>query len=129
MTVFGFLTEGALQTDPDVIWEHYRKTRRTTDLLSSLPFDVLVAAVALSGLELGEDNIHLPLALGVARLPKILRAPQILPYLRTLVKQLEENTRLNMTGIYLAQLLFGVFIVSHWAACAFYAVARFKVSG
>ena len=34
---------------------------------------------------------------------------------------------MNMTGIYLAQLIFGVFVVSHWAACSFYGVARFKV--
>jgi CRP-like cAMP-binding protein len=120
------------------------------DLAGSIPYDAVAAAVCLlawspttvPGLEGEEDSgsgsstsgggalasIRLSLLLALLRLPKLLHCSKVTPLVRSLTQALYERFphSINMTVLHLLQLLGGVLLVSHWAGCGFFALARYK---
>ena len=100
------------------------------ECIAAFPYDIFVLAIYLIRIKsrsfgLGNDWA---LFMALARLPKILRITKLFNLTRTLTVSLSDRfpRALNITVVHLAQLLIGVALVSHWAACGFFSLARFK---
>ncbi|KAH8069970.1 cyclic nucleotide-gated ion channel [Aureococcus anophagefferens] len=101
---FGFMHQGILELEKKTIWRHHVESKRLTfDLLTCAPYEIFALFV--------EDPALRPLIVAFARLPKAARA--------------YTGNRLGT----LFRLLGAVVLVSHWAALAFYTIARYHHVG
>ena len=116
---FALVIEGDLITKRGTIKRHYIKTRLKADVLSSLPLDVLVYLIV------GQQHADVALILAFLRLPKLSRLGRLPQVLHDIYRNLED-TSLSLAPIRLTEFLFGVILVAHWAACGFFALARWK---
>jgi CRP-like cAMP-binding protein len=121
---FGVEKEGKLITDGDQIRQSYLKGGFRRDLIASFPFEIILLLLRLGGADLGD---HWPVVMACTRLPKVYRTSKLLELGRQLKISLAERfPQLPQTAMFLFQLLSGVVLVSHWAACGFITFARFK---
>ncbi|KAH8060742.1 cyclic nucleotide-gated ion channel [Aureococcus anophagefferens] len=102
---FGFMHQGILELEKKTIWRHHVESKRLTfDLLTCAPYEIFALFV--------EDPALRPLIVAFARLPKA-------------AARAYTGNRLGT----LFRLLGAVVLVSHWAALAFYTIARYHHVG
>ena len=115
-----FIADGNLITDRAKIFERYRKQRLTLDLTSCAPWDVFSMLAAPTW----ESRF-----LANSRVPKLFRMLRLFPMLHALSPTFEAaHNALGLTAVTMMKLLIGVVLVTHWAACIFYMLARYRVS-
>ena len=122
---FGLVLEGELVKKREHIKRHYHRTRFKTDVVSSLPLDVLAYFVLGRQNDSEEATTNLLVAMALMRLPKLLRLGRLPEILNSIIRTLED-TRLSLAPMRLVEFLLGVILVAHWAACGFFAFARWK---
>ena len=119
---FAFVKDGELITKRDDIKRHYKSTRLKKDLLSNLPYDALASAI----LYRRARSPNLNLFLSILRLPKLIWLCRIPRILSDLFRLVEDKARVGVAPIRLAEFMFGVILIAHWAACGFFAIARWS---
>ncbi|KAK7231421.1 hypothetical protein SO694_00072199 [Aureococcus anophagefferens] len=120
---FGFMHQGILELEKKTIWRHHVESKRLTfDLLTCAPYEIFALFV--------EDPALRPLIVAFARLPKAARVVRLnhLSYLARPLSDAVEAYTGNRLGT-LFRLLGAVVLVSHWAALAFYTIARYHHVG
>ena len=115
---FSFLRQGELIEDRTKIKKHYLSTKFKYDIIMSLPLDV--AAMLFFN-----ESSQLALIMAVLRIPKIFRLGRMFGMIGEIFNIHEGASSINDT-IQIIQLLSGVILIAHWAACGFYAIARWK---
>ncbi len=119
---FAFVKEGQLVDDRSEIWKHYSSRWLRRDLASALPYELLALPLLVL------PPVYMRLGLAIARIPKLLRAPELLS-LNSSIGRASRKLRIPTIPVQLAQLLGGVILIAHWAACGIYMFARFKNCG
>jgi len=117
---FAFVAfDGSVEANPEEIAKHYRKTRMVSDLVASLPLDILLAVPSMRTLQVA----------ALLRLPKVIRLAQV-PYLFERLRSFVRSSDLsiNTNIIRLVQLFLTALAVSHWLGCAFYLISRLEDS-
>ena len=122
---FGLVLEGELVTKREHIKRHYLRTRFKTDVVSSLPLDVMAYLVLGRRNDSEDATTTLLVVMALMRLPKLLRLGRLPETLNGIFRALED-TRLSLAPMRLVEFLLGVILVAHWAACGFFAFARWK---
>ena len=123
---FWFLEKGKLVKDPKQIADRYTNSGRFLfDVAASIPFDF----IALVWLNKPGSPPPIWLALAVSRVPKLLRLNQLLPYCkrveRSLLKFWSPSKRGRISKIVrFGRLMLFVLLLTNWAACVFYTLAR-----
>ncbi len=119
---FAFVKEGQLVVDRSDIWKNYSSKWLRRDLASTFPYELFAIPLLLL------PPVYMRLGLPIARIPKLLRAPELLSLISS-VGHASRKLRIPTIPVQLTQLLGGVIIVAHWAACGMYMFARFKNCG
>ncbi len=119
---FAFVKEGQLVVDRSEIWKNYSSKWLRRDLTSAFPYELLALPLLLL------PPVFMRLGLAIARIPKLLRAPELLS-LHSSVGSASRKLRIPTIPVQLVQLLGGVIIVAHWAACGMYMFANLKNCG
>ena len=118
---FSFVREGELVIQREKVKQAYVSGKLRADALSALPLD-LIAYFVWRGHRY--DNYLLALL----RIPRLLRLTRLLTILRDISRAIED-TNLKKAPIQLIELLCGVVLIAHFAACGFYALAHWKNHG
>ncbi len=119
---FAFVKEGQLVVDHSEIWKHYSSRWFRRDVAAALPYELLALPLLVL------PPVYLRLGLAIARIPKLLRAPELLS-LSSSLGHASRKLKIPTIPVQLAQLLGGVILIAHWAACGMYMFARFKNCG
>lgn len=93
---------------------HYLRTWFLVDLVSMVPFDLLIPGKSLG-------------ALRAVRLLRLLKLLRLLRGIR-IVRRIQTEVGLSFRKFQLAQLFFAVIIAAHWIACLLGCVSRWQVS-
>ena len=115
---FSYIYHGELVTDKEHIMRHYIHGRFLLDMITAFPSDVFCYYF------LKNDSKGL-FVLALLRIPKLFRIGRSYETFSNISRSLEEN-HVRVAPIHLVGLLSGVCFVAHWAACGFFAFARWK---
>ncbi|HAN74275.1 MAG TPA: cyclic nucleotide-binding protein [Planktothrix sp. UBA10369] len=107
----GYIDEGEVVKDKQKISYYYRNTDFKSNLLSSLPINILVY--------LFFPNTSLFL-IGLCRIPRLLRFPQCL----LIFRKWDNNVYFNSAVIRMFELLIIVFLIDHWIACLWFFIGN-----
>ncbi|GMH52088.1 hypothetical protein TL16_g01153, partial [Triparma laevis f. inornata] len=112
MTEFSYVHQGELVTDRDKVRANYLGPNGNfkADLITMFPLDLF--AVFFLG-----DPDSLLLCLAITRIPKLMRLTRIMGTASDLTKALEDTN-----------LITGVMLIAHWAACGLHAIANYHHS-
>jgi len=112
---FAFVHEGELIDDIDRVKQRYIHGNFKVDLFSVVPCDVIIYFS-------GQSNRKI-MVMATLRIPKLLRLGRLPSILRDVFRVLEDMN-LPLAPLRLVEFLSGVILIAHWAACGFYAFAR-----
>ena len=115
---FSYVEQGELVCDREKVKRHYLKNSFLIDAIASLPFDFLIICI-------DQNHDSFALILAVLRIPKFIRLSKLLELVGDVFRALED-TNIYLAPLQLFELLSGVILIAHWAACGFYALARRK---
>ncbi|MGL4498283.1 MAG: ion transporter [Planktothrix sp.] len=107
----GYIKEGEVIKDKNQISQHYRNTDFKSNVIASLPLDILVY------LFLPKASLIL---IGLCRIPRLLRFPQCF----LIFRKWENNVYFNSAVIRMFELLFIVFLIDHWIACLWFFIGN-----
>eukprot|EP00814_Leptocylindrus_danicus_P018467 CAMPEP_0116042656 /NCGR_PEP_ID=MMETSP0321-20121206/25832_1 /TAXON_ID=163516 /ORGANISM="Leptocylindrus danicus var. danicus, Strain B650" /LENGTH=1504 /DNA_ID=CAMNT_0003523199 /DNA_START=812 /DNA_END=5322 /DNA_ORIENTATION=+ len=115
---FSYVYHGELVADKEHVMRHYIHGRFLLDMITACPYDLLCYYFL-------ENDSQGLFALALLRIPKLLRIGRAFETFSSISRSLEEN-HVRVAPIHLVGLLLGVCFVAHWAACGFFAFARWK---
>jgi CRP-like cAMP-binding protein len=118
MSAFAVYSAGELLVCHSEIRAHYLHTRRTGDLVASLPYDLIALAF------LGDSGRKLSFVRAILRLPKLLRLRLSAEYFGQCKRQIQK-TGVSSALVTVIELTCSVLTVTHWVACVFYMLAEF----
>ena len=118
MRVFAVYAAGELLVDPKDIQRYYLKTRFLTDLLASVPYDL----IALAYVGRGAGEFHIIQAL--LRLPKLVRLCMTSQYVDQ-IKRMLYKIHMSTALMQVIQLTSAILMIMHWVGCMFYMLAEF----
>jgi hypothetical protein len=119
---FHYTDAGKVIVDQQEIIAHYAKGRFWPDLLTSFPYDVFAAIIAVG---VGEDSSSVVKIVAWTRMPKMFRMLRLKEYSTVIDRGLGEMgfSRGN-AGVKLIKLLVTVLLMGHIAACFFFLMAE-----
>ncbi|WRH66153.1 MAG: ion transporter [Planktothrix sp. GU0601_MAG3] len=107
----GYIDEGEVVKDKQKISHYYRNTDFKSNLLASLPINILVY------LFFPHTSLFL---IGLFRIPRLLRFPQCF----LIFKKWDNNVYFNSAVIRMFELLIIVFLIDHWIACLWFFIGN-----
>jgi CRP-like cAMP-binding protein len=116
--LFAIRLDGELLIDIDKVKRNYIGNRLRIDIIATFPYDFIFFLFFGS-------HANASLVLSFLRVPKLIwitRLPEILDD----VFRGFEGTDISMGPLKLIEFLAGVIMMAHWAACGFYALAKWK---
>lgn len=117
---FSFVQEGELITDKEKVKQRYISGQFRLDVLSTFPLDLIAFLSLIEFPSLG-------FILALLRVPRLLRLTRLLSLLSDIFRAIED-TSLSQAKMQLIEFLSGVILIAHWAACGFFAIARWRNS-
>lgn len=106
-----YIDEGEIIKDREKIRLYYYNTDLKSNLLASLPIDILI--------HLFFPNTSLIL-MGLARIPRLIRFPQCF----LIFRKWDNNVYFNSAVIRMFELLIIVFLIDHWIACLWFFIGN-----
>ena len=121
----GFVQDGGeIVTDIEKIKKHYLLRRFKMDIISSFPFDLLTVLLPLR-----LTSLRIGLGIGdLLRLLKLLRFPRYFNVIEKVFAVLQDR-RIPLAPLRLIEFFGGVILIAHFAACGFFAFARWNSGG
>lgn len=117
--VFAIRLEGELVCDPHRVKRMYIQNKFRNDAVATIPYDIFYFLFSPS-------KSYNALLIALFRIPKLiwmLRLPEIL----NSIFRVFEGTDISLSPLKLFEFLTGVLLIAHWAACGFYAFAKWKI--
>jgi len=115
---FSYIEQGELVCDREKVKRHYLRVSFWRDFLATIPLDIFVVFFK-------KEKKTRQLLMAIVRIPKLIRLGKLLELLEDVFRMLKD-TNIYIAPLELFELLSGVILVAHWAACGFYALARWK---
>ena len=127
---FAYVVDGQVYARPrDIRWAYVNAHAQEAGgfwphFFTSLPYDALAPALVL----MASPTVPPGLALAICRLPKLIRAAWVIRLVARFEQFVEKNKfiGIGIGTVKMAKLFVGIFIVSHWSACFFYAITRYN---
>jgi len=111
---------GRIQTDPERIARHYKKSLFWFDVAASIPLDVFAWVLVVRN---GSKSVT---ALFAARFIHLIRLVRVPHYVRLLDRYLHEVfPRINSSIVNVVFLLCLILLLNHWAACSWFIIHRY----
>lgn len=107
----GYIDEGEVVKDRQKVSYYYQNTDFKSNLLASLPIDILLY------LFLPNTSLFL---IGLCRIPRLLRFPQCF----LIFRKWDNNVYFNSAVIRMFELLIIVFLIDHWIACLWFFIGN-----
>jgi CRP-like cAMP-binding protein len=116
--LFATRLDGEIISDLEKVKRNYIRNRLRIDAVATFPYDFLFYVLS------GSHN-RASVILSFLRVPKLLWIAR-LPGILDDVFRVFEGTDIRMGPLKLIEFLIGVMLMAHWAACGFYALAKWK---
>lgn len=112
---------GIVVFDHRRIASHYLRTWFLFDLMTAIPFDLLVSCVAVAqGWDTSASSKTLIQLLRIVRLAKLLRIVRV----RRIIKRWQDHVSISFALLSLTKFIFLTIILAHWLAVMFFARSR-----
>jgi len=122
-----FWVSGKLVVDQKLIAKRYARSWLAVDLVSSLPYDLILLSVCSSSVNGANRLLRYPKLLKLFKLVRVIRLLKI-SRLKVFLQRMRDVLHLNPGIVRLTTFLMGVLVTAHYNACLFFYLGEFELS-